>query len=341
MKIFFLYLTFVMLICFTFANYSNAKKNYEAIKSPLKRSASRNKLTTSNMSKQDGQVYLEMDACIYHEVKKKIKCKTVKSISDLPLYEDRGVTITNIKELETCVGQTVVYHGNERINRKPDIVAITGEIEGSGEYVFLSMSPRGAYGFTKDIYGDPGRSLKYSPNSEYTIVSDTQVQDFSNFKQINDIVELPNAQKTVFTNSVNSSAGRGLSQMSYYRIPVDTTANFLDEFDGDTEAAEDYIYSTFNSINPAFNEFNAQLYVNYIRLWPDGNDGYLNTDLRNLRSEFDRRWRNQNNPEYSIARHAGIILTKNSEGNTGGYGAINAICGGPAVATINYGVQHT
>ncbi len=304
----------------------------DVIKSPFVRNTSH--------KEKNGKTYLKMDEGAFRELKRKIKNKKLKSISDFPLYEDKGVTITNIRELETCVGQTVVYHGNKQIHRKPDIVAITGEIEGSGESVFLSLSPRGAYGFTKDINGDPGRSLKYSPNSEYTIVSDTEVQDLPDLKQINDIVKLPDDQGAVSTNSIRSSTAKGLSQMSYYRIAVDTSANFLDEFDGDTEAAEDYIYSIFNNINPAYNEFNAHLYVNYIRLWPDG-EGYFSTSISGLLSEFRRRWSNMDNPEYLIPRHVGIILTKNSEGNLAGLAGIDVVCGGFAIATINYGVQYT
>ncbi|MCP4121506.1 MAG: hypothetical protein GY751_07100, partial [Bacteroidetes bacterium] len=110
-------------------------------------------------------------------------------------------------------------------------------------------------------------------------------------------------------------------------------------FGGDTEAAEDYIFSMFAGINPAYNDFGAHLYVNYLRLWPNGDDGYTSASLHSLKSEFSRRWGNENNPEYNIERHASVILAHIKDGTVSGWGNVGSVCrklGDAAVYMFSY-----
>ncbi|MCP4131030.1 MAG: hypothetical protein GY754_08630, partial [bacterium] len=327
MKKKFLCFTVFVLLCFSLANCNTENMNNRTVRSPLIPDDGPVGVLDKGILQKGSRSYMKIDGELFRELKQGVKNKEVKAITGFPLYGDKPVTIEDIEEVETFAEKTAIYHGSKRIFRKPDIVAIKGKIAENGGSIFLTLSPRGAYGFFKDANGKPERNIKYSPNSVYSMSSDAGEEDIQDLNLMNDIIENEAGRDTVSAVSNKSlTAARGLSQMGYYRIAIDTTENFLNKFDGDTEAAEDYIFALFAYVNPAFNDFNAHLYVNYIRLWPNGNDGYYSTGLRSLLSEFGYRWRNPANPEYSIPRHASVILSLFRDGSAVGWGGIDVVC---------------
>ncbi len=301
---------------------SQSSDDNEIVKSPLLRSSGPKSKTGLN---KRGYAYLEMDYKSYQNLKQKVRSKSVRSISNFPLYADRSATISNIKEVENFVEQTVVYHGDQRIHQAPNLISLTGKVAETGDAIFLTLTPRGVYGYTKPTSDEPGRIIEYSPKIKYTVSYDASEEDIpEDWDLANDMVEVPGVSDIVFSEPLPD---RKSDDLLYLRIAVDTTADFLDRFDGDTEAAEDYIHSMFDRINPAYNELGVHLVVSYLRLWPNGGDGYVGTG-RGLMAGVESRWDPFRLDVVWIERHVAVLMHNRGGASYGGYGFATAAFSG-------------
>ncbi|MCP4132764.1 MAG: hypothetical protein GY754_17495 [bacterium] len=318
--------------------YSGCFEYGKRVPSPLVESKAPASVIAKGKSIKSNYAFMKMDRGLFQKLKQRIESDDVAAISDFPLTPGKGTTITNIQKVETFARHTAIYHGYKRIHRKPNLVVVTGEIEESGDSIFLALTPQGAQGYTRNAVGGIKRVITHSPKDSYILSYDAHAEDFLPSTWKDAALQLPGAPDVI--TSVNGITSKTLSSgnsngLDYYRIAVETTAGLVDEFDGDTEAAENYILTLFAAVSPMFNEFNAHLYVSYLRLWPDGNDGYADNGINDLLTQFRERWSTESNPEYAIERHSAIML---SELVGGGLAWVNSICNknaGYAVAGIN------
>ena len=213
--------------------------------------------------------------------------------------------------------------GREHPLRRPDVTLLRGHVAGdSGSEAFLAIGAHVTNGW---IECDKGRFVIAShPRERWTAIYDRDTVDPAVLRWADvrcRVDELP----TPVAPAGDTGSTRGDwdgGDCPTVRVAIETDAEFLSLFGGDTNAAAEYVTTLIGAVDFIYQrDVDVGMWVSYLRLWTTSNDPWNAGDTSSQLSQFQSYW-NANMDH--VPRHLAHMLS--GRGLGGGVAWLSAVC---------------
>ena len=269
------------------------------IETPLKRTKTPHRFADLSVTK------LEFDERSFAEIKRQSENAKGFDIGHFPLPDSTDVTLKvqatePLADEATCVIASYVDGMYEEVQiARPDVVTLQGSIVGEDEsLVFLALTPNGSTGFIRRGEQTLILSTENKPDGEVTPIIFDLAEIPGDFFPVGDRVAQAFSEDQ-FPPQPPGGGGLAGSDFDPPRrrldIAIDTTNDFCDYFDDNTDAAYTYILALVAAGSSIFEDaINLELKLSYLRLWTTDSDPWADdVDALSFSLAFAQYWFNE------------------------------------------------